>query len=60
MLLAPGVSFAGSKIDNFMDEDGNVMDGWVVNLNGGVLRRPADVIAVAAPGAENAGGTVDS
>ena len=40
---APGVSFTGSKIDNFMDEDGNMMEGWVVNLNGGVLRRPSDV-----------------
>ena len=30
-----GLSFAGSKIDNFMDEDGNVMAGWIVNLLGG-------------------------
>ena len=28
----PGVSFSKSKIDNFMDEDGNMMEGWLVNL----------------------------
>ena len=27
----PAVSLAG-KIDNFMDADGNMMDGWIVNL----------------------------
>ena len=40
------VSFAGSKIDNFMAEDGTAMAGWVVNLNGGMLRTPADVMVV--------------
>ena len=45
-----GVSFAGSKIDQFMAEDGTMMEGWVVNLNGGVLRQPADVMV-----ADNAG-----
>ena len=44
VVAGAGVSFAGSKIDKFMDEDGNMMEGWVVNLNGGVLRRPADVM----------------
>ena len=43
VVIAPGVSFTGSQIHDFMDEDGNMMEGWVVNLNGGVLRRPADV-----------------
>ena len=45
-MLAPGVSFAGSKIDKFMTEDGTMMEGWVVNLNGGVLRRAGDVMVV--------------
>ena len=40
---SPGVSFAGSMIHDFMAEDGTAMAGWVVNLNGGSLRRPADV-----------------
>ena len=39
----PGVSFAGSKIDNFMAEDGTMMEGWVVNLDGGKLRQLDDV-----------------
>jgi hypothetical protein len=30
----PGVSFKDSKIHTFMDADGNVMAGWVVNLDG--------------------------
>ena len=55
---AAGVSFAGSKIDKFMTEDGTMMEGWVVNLNGGVLRRPADV-EVGDPGANLAGTTID-
>ena len=38
-MAAPGVSFTGSKIDKFMAEDGTMMEGWVVNLDGGVLRR---------------------
>ena len=39
-----GVSFAGSQIHKFMAEDGTEMAGWVVNLDGGALRRPADVM----------------
>ena len=35
---APGVSFVGSKIDKFMTEDGTMMEGWVVNLDGGTLQ----------------------
>ena len=46
VVLAPGVSFVGSKIDKFMTEDGTMMEGWVVNLNGGVLRRAGDVMVV--------------
>ena len=42
-VAASGVSFKGSKIDEFMDKDGNMMEGWVVNLDGGALRRPKDV-----------------
>ena len=30
----PGVSFSESMIHDFMDEDGNMMAGWVVNLDG--------------------------
>ena len=30
----PGVSFSNSRIHAFMDEDGNPMAGWVVNLDG--------------------------
>ena len=28
----PGVAFSNSTISNFMDEDGNAMAGWLVNL----------------------------
>ena len=45
---APGVSFVGSKIDKFMTEDGTMMEGWVVNLDGGTLRQPPDRIMVSA------------
>ena len=48
----PGVVFAESMIHNFMDEEGNAMAGWVVNLNspsminnsGSVTRAAGDVV----------------
>ena len=59
-VLRPGVSFAGSKIDKFMAEDGStMMEGWVVNLDGGVLRRPGDV-AVVGTGTEPLGGVIEA
>ena len=43
-VVAPGVSLAGSKIHDFMAEDGTAMAGWVVNLNAAALRQPGDVM----------------
>ena len=44
VVASAGVDFTGSKIDKFMDEDGTMMGGWVVNLDNGALRRPSDVM----------------
>ena len=44
----PGVAFSNSMIHSFMDADGNMMEGWVVNLDGPTMINNSSGIGVSA------------